>query len=392
MYKKNILTLFFVFLFLLSGCAVKQPSEEKNLIIEQQYIKAVFIPYYEMSEFTINSNENEFKNKINKAFKKLEDNGFNRVTVHVRPCADAFYKSTYFPISEYCFGAQGSDLLFDPLEIMIEIAHKHNLSIEAWINPYRVSQSNDYSKLSNTNKAFEWMNTQKVYSGDNGLYFNPADKDVNELIVNGVKEIVSNYAVDSVCFDDYFYPTKAEDIDEGYYDDYKANGGEKSLQDWRRDNVSNMVKAVYSAIKEINPMVSFGISPASNIDNDYSNLYADVEKWSSEEGYIDYICPQIYFGFQNESQPFMKTVKLWCNTASCRLYVALPMYKSSKEDEFAGNGGRLEFVKNNDVVARQITYLSKLDQVKGFYLFSYSSLKDNEETKNLYSAMQKSFE
>lgn len=392
MYKKNILTLFFVFLFLLSGCAVKQPSEEKNLIIEQQYIKAVFIPYYEMSEFTINSNENEFKNKINKAFKKLEDNGFNRVTVHVRPCADAFYKSTYFPISEYCFGAQGSDLLFDPLEIMIEIAHKHNLSIEAWINPYRVSQSNDYSKLSNTNKAFEWMNTQKVYSCDNGLYFNPADKDVNELIVNGVKEIVSNYAVDSVCFDDYFYPTKAEDIDEGYYDDYKANGGEKSLQDWRRDNVSNMVKAVYSAIKEINPMVSFGISPASNIDNDYSNLYADVEKWSSEEGYIDYICPQIYFGFQNESQPFMKTVKLWCNTASCCLYVALPMYKSSKEDEFAGNGGRLEFVKNNDVVARQITYLSKLDQVKGFYLFSYSSLKDNEETKNLYSAMQKSFE
>ena len=149
-----------------------------------------------------------------------------------------------------------------------------------------------------------------------------------------------------------------------------------------------MISSVYRSIKEINENVTFGISPASNIENNYNSLYADVEKWATNDGYVDYLCPQIYFGFQNENQPFMSTTKKWIQMAECDLYVALPLYKSSLEDEFAGESGRQEFVKNNNIVARQVTYLSKLDEVKGFYVFSYSSLKDNEETKNLYSAMQ----
>lgn len=105
---------------------------------------------------------------------------------------------------------------------------------------------------------------------------------------------------------------------------------------------------------------------------------------------MDYICPQIYFGFQNESQPFMKTTKSWTQMADCTLYVALPLYKAEKEDEFAGDSGINEFIDNNNIVARQVIYLSKLSEVKGYYIFSYSSLKDNDETKNLYSAMQNS--
>ena len=151
-----------------------------------------------------------------------------------------------------------------------------------------------------------------------------------------------------------------------------------------------MVKSVYSAIKSIKSNVTFGISPASNIDYDYSTIYADVIKWSRNEGYVDYICPQIYFGFKNENQPFMQTTKLWCDNATCKLYVALPMYKSGQKDEFAGESGKNEFAKEKDIVSRQVTYLSKLEQVSGFYIFSYTSLKDNEETSNLYSAMQNS--
>ena len=151
-----------------------------------------------------------------------------------------------------------------------------------------------------------------------------------------------------------------------------------------------MIKSVYKTVKEADSTVTFGISPASNIENNYSTLYADVTKWCTEEGYVDYICPQIYFGFQNENQPFMKTVKNWTQTAECNLYVALPLYKAGKEDEFAGEDGIKEFVNNNNIIARQVIYLSKLSEVKGYYIFSYSSLKDNDETKNLYSAMQNS--
>ena len=389
MYKKIILSI--VLIFCLAGCAIAPKSNDvHNNTAQNTYIKSVFIAYYELEGFTKNNDEKTFKKEISKAFKELANKGFNRVTVQVRPCADSFYKSNYFPTSEYMFGYQGAKLIYDPLEIMIDTAHKYDLSIEAWINPYRVSQRNDFSSLAKNNIALKWQNTSKLIVLDNGIYFNPCYNEVTDLIVKGVKEILSNYNVDSVCFDDYFYPTKDKSIDKEEYTKYKSNGGELSLFDWRRDNVNNMIKSVYSAVKAINKSVTFGISPASDMDYDYSTLYADVIKWSRNEGYIDYICPQIYFGFKNENQPFMQTTKRWCDNATCALYIALPMYKSGLNDEYAGESGKNEFKKEKNIVARQITYISKIDKIKGYYIFSYSSLKDNEETSNLYSAMQNS--
>lgn len=387
MYKKIILSILLI--FTLAGCSIAVPKENKT-VTEEQYIKAVWITYYELSGFTQDSTEQDFRKKINKAFKELKSNGFNRVTVQVRPFADAFYKSDYFPVSSYCFKEQGSELLFDPLEIMVESAHKYKLSIEAWINPYRVSNSDDFSQLSKNNKAVEWQGTDNLIVCDSGIYFNPASDEVTKLISNGVKEIAENYDVDSICFDDYFYPSTDEKIDKSSYASYKKSKGDKSLADWRRENVSKMIQSVYSTVKSVDENITFGVSPASNAESNYNTLYADTQKWCTEKGYVDYICPQIYFGFQNENQPFMKTTKSWVQMADCTLYVALPLYKAEKEDEFAGDNGKNEFIDNNNIIARQVTYLSKLSDVKGYYVFSYSSLKDNDETNNLYSAMQNS--
>lgn len=385
MYKKIIFSLFLI--FLLTACSTL-PNSNKNNNNDNDYVKSVWITYYELSEFTDNASENEFKKRLGQAFKTLSKNGFNRVTVQVRPFADAFYNSSYFQTSSYLVGNRGDELKYDALKIMTELAHKYHLEIEAWINPYRISNSTDFSEIPSDDIVMKYKDTENIIVCDTGIYFNPASPDANSLIVNGVKEIVMNYDVNSICFDDYFYPTKNKSIDKDLYKKYKDDGGKLSLDDWRRENVSNMISSVYRSIKEINENVTFGISPASNIENNYNSLYADVEKWATNDGYVDYLCPQIYFGFQNENQPFMSTTKKWIQMAECDLYVALPLYKSSLEDEFAGESGRQEFVKNNNIVARQVTYLSKLDEVKGFYVFSYSSLKDNEETKNLYSAMQ----
>lgn len=384
MYKKIIFSLFLI--FLLTACSTLPNSNKNNN--DNDYVKSVWITYYELSEFTDNASENEFKKRVSQAFKTLSKNGFNRVTVQVRPFADAFYNSSYFQTSSYLVGNRGDELKYDALKIMTELAHKYHLEIEAWINPYRISNSTDFSEIPSDDIVMKYKDTENIIVCDTGIYFNPASPDANSLIVNGVKEIVMNYDVNSICFDDYFYPTKNKSIDKDLYKKYKDDGGKLSLNDWRRENVSNMISSVYRSIKEINENVTFGISPASNIENNYNSLYADVEKWATNDGYVDYLCPQIYFGFQNENQPFMSTTKKWIQMAECDLYVALPLYKSSLEDEFAGESGRQEFVKNNNIVARQVTYLSKLDEVKGFYVFSYSSLKDNEETKNLYSAMQ----
>ena len=327
----------------------------------------------------------DFEKTIKSAFKLIKNIGLNTVTVQVRPCADAFYRSDYFPVSEYCFGVQGAKLKYDPLQLIVETAHDQGLRIEAWINPYRVSQSNDINTLCDSNQAKLWYSNEEtknfVYISDK-IYFNPARSEVTQLIVNGVKEIVSNYSVDGIHFDDYFYPTTLEDIDAAEYEEYVNAGGEMTLANWRRENVSTMVKSVYSAIKEINPEVQFGISPQSKVSTDYGTLYADVERWASEEGFVDYICPQIYFGFYNEVQPFTRTAKEWNErVTAAKLYVGLPLYKAGQEDTFASADEDYainEFIENSNIISRQIIYLQNLQNVSGYYIYSYSYLADGQ--------------
>ncbi|MDE6125209.1 MAG: family 10 glycosylhydrolase, partial [Eubacterium sp.] len=125
----------------------------------------------------------------------------------------------------------------------------------------------------------------------------------------------------------------------------------------------------------------------------YNTLYADVERWATEEGFVDYICPQIYFGFYNEVQPFTRTAKDWAElTTSCRLYVGLALYKSGQEDKFASSDQSYainEFIDNHNIISRQISYLQQLEKVGGYYIFSYSYLIDKEnqsvmeEVKNI---------
>lgn len=392
--KKLIIALIIISAVFCSCSAQNIKHDKEN---ENSTVKAVWMAYYELSEFTNGNDEQSFKKAVSAAFEKLHKFGFNTVTVQVRPCADAFYFSSYFPSSRYFNGTQGEKMNYDPLQIMCELSDKYKLKIEAWINPYRVSQDNDYSKLCENNIALKWHNGENtkeyVKEYGNKLYFNPAYKEVNELIVNGVKEIAENYSVDGIHFDDYFYPTSDADFDSVAYDEYKKKGGDLSVDDWRRDNVSSLIKSVYKAIKKVNPDIRFGVSPASDIENDYNSLYADIEKWVSEDGYVDYVCPQIYFGFRNVKQPFMFTTKKWValmRDSKVDLYVGLPLYKCSKVDEYAASEDesiKNEFVDNHDIISRQIIYLSKLDKIKGYYIFSYSYL-DDDEIKDEVSLMR----
>lgn len=382
---KKVILIIFSLIFIFCGCSVsEQPGSGNNS--DMDYVKSVWITYFELEQLTTSSETaQDFEKTIKSAFKLIKNIGLNTVTVQIRPCADAFYRSDYFPVSEYCFGAQGAELKYDPLQLMVETAHDLGLRIEAWINPYRVSQSNDISTLCDSNQAKLWYSNEEtksfVYISDK-IYYNPARSEVTQLIVNGVKEIVSNYSVDGIHFDDYFYPTTLEDIDAAEYEEYVNAGGEMTLADWRRENVSTMVKSVYSAIKEINPEVQFGISPQSKVSTDYGTLYADVERWASEEGFVDYICPQIYFGFYNEVQPFTRTAKEWNERATAaKLYVGLPLYKAGQEDTFASADEDYainEFIENNNIISRQIIYLQNLQNVSGYYIYSYSYLADGQ--------------
>ncbi|MBQ7203628.1 MAG: family 10 glycosylhydrolase [Eubacterium sp.] len=357
-----------------SGCSLQsktntappQFTEVKEQKSNDLYVKSIWLTYYELDNMAKGKTKSEFKENISAAFKRLSNMDFNTVTVQVRAFADAVYESKYFK-SRYSF---------DALEIMCEVAEKHNLRLEAWVNPYRVS----FDK----NKKVSFDSTM-LYKSGQGIYFNPASDKVTKLIKKGVVEIVRNYNIYAIHFDDYFYPTTSKKIDKAEYSAYLKKGGKKSLSAWRRDKINNMVKTVYKAVKRTDSAVKFGISPSSNIKNDFETLYADVEKWA-KGGYCDYICPQIYFGFKNVYQPFMFTTKKWIGITSCDLYVGLPLYKAGRADKYAALEDKSvinEFKNNDNIISRQITYLSKLDEVKGFYIFSYSCLDDSRCKKEV---------
>ena len=132
-----------------------------------------------------------------------------------------------------------------------------------------------------------------------GIYYNPSSKRAQKIIIDGVREIVKNYNISAIHMDDYFYPTVDEGIDVDLYTNYRNEGGELSLDDWRRENVNTFISGLYSSVKSIKQDVKVVISPAGDIEKNYSMLYADVLKWCSQRGYADIIMPQLYYGFKN---------------------------------------------------------------------------------------------
>lgn len=358
-----------------SSEAAQPPSSPAK---ETGEVRAIWLSYLEMQHLLLGRNEAEFRVNIAEAFDNIKELGLNTVFAQVRPFGDALYPSDYFPWSYIVTGSEGQDPGFDPLQVMVEEAHSRGLRIEAWVNPYRVRAVEAVRPLSSGNIAAQWADEG---SGDairyeGGLYFNPGSEKARQLIVNGVREILENYAVDGIQFDDYFYPTQSLDFDKGSFDSYRAGGGELSQEAWRRENVNQLVREVYQTVKSVDSSLLFGIAPEGNIETNYNEYFADVAKWLANEGYLDYICPQIYYGFQNEKSPFKSSVESWnrmIKVESIKLYVGLAPYKIGKMDEWAGSGSE-EWLQNEDLLVRMVEFSREQSHYGGFALYRYASL------------------
>ena len=363
---------------------------EGNITIEQQKIelefKAVWITYLEFKN--TGYTKTEFETEIHAMFDKVVNMGMNAVVVHVRPFGDAMYPSKLYPWSKYISGKQGVDPGFDPLKLMVEAAHERGLQFHAWLNPFRVTLgSTDVEQLAKTNKARIWLtdnkttNDRNVLSYAGNLYYNPAQKEVRNLIENGVLEIVENYDVDGIHFDDYFYPTlganykkvfDAKEYNE-YVDFYKSLGNDKyivSIADWRRRNVNNLISNIYSGIKYHNENVVFGISPGGFLDKLLKDdqYYVDVARWLSEPGFVDYVCPQLYWSFSHKIYPFEDILNRWIalkTNPDVKLYVGIPVYK-------AGSNEEPEFKTNTNILADMVFTARLTESVDGFMFYRYN--------------------
>lgn len=309
-------------------------------------MKAVWIYFNEINKMA--KSYGKWTDFIDTTFDTCKKNQMNTVLLQVRPCADAMYPSKYYPWSQYATGKAGRNPGFDPLEYAVEAAHDRGLSIHAWVNPYRITlNSTKLSKLPSDSIARKWASSKgstkrNVLSINGALYFNPASAQVQQLVANGVKELVQNYDIDGVHMDDYFYPSLGVSGVKGFdYKEYtayvkrcKKNGDSAlSLVKWRRENVNQMVRKAYKAVKDVDANCLFGISPAGNIENLYAKnaYFSDVKKWMGSDQYIDYICPQLYWSFTQKSAPYKKMVQKWeaiPRSDSVNLYIGLAGYRA----------------------------------------------------------------
>lgn len=355
-------------------------KEDNNIINNFEEDRYVFISYIDYS-YLKGKDENILKEEINKMVLNIKENNFNGIILQVRAFSDAIYYSKIFSPSLHIVNNENDKLKLDMLDYFIKLSHENNIKLIAWINPYRIRSNNDISSISGNNIVNKYLNTSSVEI-KNGIYFNPAKDEVLDLIIKGVLEIVKNYDVDGILYDDYFYPSKTCDLKD--YELYKTQGGTNSLEDFRRDNINKLIRKTYEKIKEVNSDVLFGISPSGNMNNNYNAEYLDIN-YLIENKIVDFIMPQIYYGFDNTNLPFVNTVNSWSNLVkdtNIKFYVALALYKSGLEDKYA-KAGINEWINNNDIISKQIIVSRNTYNYEGFSIFRYdylfNSKKDNKQ-------------
>lgn len=381
-----------------------EPGEQKTAggtKEDLQEMRGCWFSYLEWQRILQNKNKEQFEKSVRAVFENLKACKINALMLHLRAFGDAFYPSSLSPISKYFAGNLCEQVEYDPLKIIIEIAKEYNISVHGWINPLRTMSDDDFSKISDKYILKKWklaQNSSDYYMKDlTGRYILiPTNPEVRGFISDVIGEILSRYDLCGIHIDDYFYPSRINELKENdvsYYNKVKPGC---DINTWRRQGTSELVKQMYKKCHEIKPDAKFGVSPQANMKNNFNSMFIDTKLWLSEPGYLDYIMPQIYFGFENSSSPFDKTFDEWNNLIKndAELYVGLAAYKVGMEhDQYAGLGAK-EWKEKTDILKRQEEYCRKCEKYRGYCLFSYQSIfqadgnvnpKTKQEIENLNS-------
>lgn len=341
--------------------------------------RAMWISYLDWSLADF-STEQTFRTSAGVMLDNCVTLGLNTVIAQVRPFGDALYRSSLFPWSHLCTGTQGLDPGYDPLDVLVQECHGRALSLEAWVNPYRL-QLNAGTPAVLAGNSLAVLHPEWCVHVDSGVYLNPAIAEAADYVVQGVEEIVQNYAVDGVHFDDYFYPSTDAAVDA---DQYAAAGSGDDLDTWRRANVTRLVKNAHNAVKAKDPTLRFGISPQGNPDNNYGQQYSDVNAWISPDSgdpLVDYICPQLYWGYHyalksgSDRFAFENISAEWAGlprAQGVKLYFGLGAWRIGDGDGGSNEDAQSQW-ESGENLAKMIRDLTALG-VNGYALFRYASL------------------
>lgn len=340
-------------------------------------LRGAWVSFYEVEALLSGKTPEEARAAIDGVMENCVSYGLNAVFFHVRANSDAYYPSKIFKPAKKVEALLQTG--FDPLAYAVEAAHKRGLQLHAWINPYRIGRDVSYA-VGDNSQGDRWFSK---YSNGNydtlSYYYIPTSVDAQKTILDGVREVLT-YDVDGVHFDDYFYPGDSDPkvginhkTPETFESGYKDNGG-MTLGDWRRAAVDALVSQCWRLVHQKEGCV-FGVSPAHDMERIKTTQYADTGKWLANRGYIDYLCPQIYFGFEHQTAAFDVCTQKWLNApraSSVKLYIGLALYKAGIDDDtYAGESGRTEWKDHGDIMKRQVEYLRAQSGIGGMIFYRY---------------------
>ncbi|RUA12454.1 MAG: glycoside hydrolase family 10 protein [Flavobacteriia bacterium] len=337
-----------------------------------------------------NLSTEEQKKELILLLDKFKDLNLNAVIFQIRPSADAFYHSKYEQWSKYLTGKNGKAPApyYDPLAFAIEETHKRGMEFHAWLNPYRaIVDYKEYQSnpLPLTYNKPEWF----INYGDN-KYFNPGIPDVRKYINKVVADIVQQYDIDAIHFDDYFYPYKIKN--QAFPDSlsFKKYGGDfypNRINDWRRENVNQIISELHRTIKNIKPWVQFGVSPFGvwrnkSLDYEgsdtqagqtsYDDLYADILHWL-EKGWLDYVLPQDYWHIGHKKADYRTVAEWWTLHAyNANLYIGHGLYRLDRKKEH-----RAWKKKKPTEIEKQLDLNKTLPLISGSVYFSAKVFLNN---------------
>jgi len=312
---------------------------------------------------------------------KLQELNFNALILQVRPEGDALYTSKYEPWSVWLTGTQGKPPGYDPLEFAIAECHKRNIEFHAWFNPYRASTS--HARVKNVAPHIAVTNPEVVYRWGTQLWMDPGAKVVQDRAYNVIMDVVQRYDIDGIHLDDYFYPypISGESFpDSKTYAAYQNAGGKLTLNDWRRDNVNRMMQRLWQGIKSAKSHVKFGISPfgiyrpgepngIQGLDA-YSVLYADAKKWL-QQGWLDYIAPQLYWRIDQTAQSYPILLQWWTSINSKQRHV----YAGNTIARLDGEAWTQEEIIKQVAISRSLNKSLSLGNI----FFSVNAIKENRQ-------------
>lgn len=381
---KKLIVCLLVSLILLVGCSPENNNslfgESEALPYKNISVSGVWLSFNEINSML--ESEAGFKAEFDNVIENCKALKIGEIYVHIRAFCDSLFQSDYFPLIN-----NAKKIDFDPFLYIINACKTAGIKVHAWINPYRVlTSSSSKEDLDPESPAYKWLTDEDIKNDKNvclfdGIYLNPAEPEVRELVINGIREVLSKYEVDGIHFDDYFYPTTEPEFDLASYEKYSSETENPlSLSDWRRANVNALISGCYTAVKFYGKDITFSVSPMASIEKNYNELYADVKTWV-ECGCLDAVIPQLYFGFDypDEQYRFDNLLDDWIElskaNAEIELKIGLAPYKIGTDSE----ADKEEWNASVDIIARQAEICYKNGSVSGYVLFSYSSLFSAEE-------------